>query len=404
MRLLGETNRLDKAAWLLLIISGLFALSTALSNTFVNVYLWKLKKDFALIGRYNLVNYAAMAITFIGAGRMAKRVDRVIAIRLGVALQAFFYLAVLWLGTSAPRYVTLLGMFIGVGSGFFWLAYNVLYFEITERYNRDIYNGINGLLTSVAGIVAPAVSGLVITRVDQLTGYRVIFSLSLSVFLVAVVISFMLKRRSARGIYRLRDILRLTFNRESHWYWVNLAMIAQGVREGLFAFLISLLVYVATGSELALGGYLTVSSAVALISYFLVGRWMRMSWRNESILFGAVMMGVVVLPLMWEVNTWTLIILGVGAALFYPVYMVPLTSVVFDVIGENQRTARLRVEYVVARELSLNTGRILSVGVFLWWIRRMPDPSEVKWLVLAVGFVQIFAWLTIRRIPLLEQE
>lgn len=315
-----------------------------------------------------------------------------------------FYLAVLLLGNRSVELVFLLGMFLGVGSGFFWLSYNVLYFEITERNNRDIYNGINGLITSGAGILAPVISGWIITRIDHFTGYRLIFALSLAVFLVAVVVSFMLKRRSASGVYRLKEILRLALDRGNHWYWVNLAMIAHGIREGLFAFLISLLIYVATGDELSLGGYLTASSVVALIAYFIVGRFIRINWRDESILIGAAMLGIVVLPLIWGVNTWTLVVLGMGVALFYPVYMVPLTSAVFDVIGENQETARLRVEYVVARELALNVGRILSVTAFLWWVQGISDPSQLRWLVLPVGFVQLFAWLAIRRVPLLEQE
>ncbi|PTX58269.1 YQGE family putative transporter [Melghirimyces profundicolus] len=395
---------MDRPAWLLLIISGLFAVSTAMSNTFVNVYLWKLKQDFAVIGRFNLANYLAMAVTFVLAGRLSKQVDRVIAIRIGVALQALFYLAVLLLGPRSVDLVFLLGMFLGVGAGFFWLSYNVLYFEITERYNRDIYNGINGLLTSGAGILAPVISGWIITRVDHFTGYRIIFAFSLAVFMAAVVVSFLLKRRNARGEYRLREILRLALQRGNHWYWVNLAMVAQGAREGLFAFLVSLLIFVSTGNELALGGYLTAASIVALISYFVVGRCMRLSWRDESILLGASMLGIVVVPLIWDINTWTLVVLGVGAALFYPVYMVPLTSAVFDVIGENQDTARLRVEYVVARELALNVGRVLSVVVFLWWIRLIPDLIQLRWLLMPVGFVQLFAWLAIRRVPLLEQE
>lgn len=375
-----------------------------MSNTFVNVYLWKLKQDFSVIGRFNLASYLAMAVTFVLAGRLAKKVDRVIAIRVGVALQAFFYLSVLLLGPKAVEQVLFLGIFLGVGSGFYWLSYNVLYFEITEKYNRDIYNGINGFLTSAAGILAPVISGWIITKVDHFTGYRIIFASSLGVFLLAVVVSFMLKRRSAHGDYELGRIIRLALDRSNHWFWVNLAMIAQGTREGLFAFLISLLIFVATGNELALGGYLTASSLVALFSYFAVGRLMRISWRDESIFLGAAMLGIVVIPLIWDVNTWTLVALGVGAALFYPVYMVPLTSAVFDVIGETQETARLRVEYVVARELALNVGRVISVSTFLWWIEKAPNLTQLRWLLLPVGFIQLFAWLAIRRVPLLEKE
>jgi YQGE family putative transporter len=404
MSLFGKTDRLDRAAWLLLIISGLFAVSTALSNTFVNVYLWKIKEDYLVIGRFNLASYLAMAVTFVFAGRLAKQVDRVIAIRIGVVLQALFYLVVLLLGKKSVHLVDGLGAFTGVGAGFFWLSFNVLYFEITERHNRDIFNGINGLLTSAAGILAPLTSGWIITRIDQFTGYRIIFGISLVVFLLAVAISMMLKRRSAHGVFRLKAILDDAAKKGRNWFWVNLAMIAQGVREGLFAFLLSLLIFVATKNELALGGYLTAASAVSLLSYFLVGRYLRRGWRDEGILVGTVMIGIFALPLLWDVNAFTLILLGVGAALFYPLYMVPLTSAVFDVIGENNETAKLRVEYVVARELALNVGRVLSVVVFLWWVVREPNLIQMKWLLIPVSFIPMLSWLAIRQVPLLEQE
>ncbi|SFS67057.1 MFS transporter [Marininema halotolerans] len=406
MRLFGDTDRLDRSAWLLLLISGLFAISTALSNTFVNVYFWKIKNDFGMIGQFHLANYLMMAVTFIFAGRLAKQVDRVIAIRIGVVLLAAFYLSVLLMGKDAVNHVLLLGSFLGIGSGFFWLSFNVLYFEITEKYNRDIFNGFSGLFTSIAGIIAPLISGWVITHIDHFTGYRIIFSLSLLVFLAAVAVSFMLQRRSANGHYQLSEILKLCRKpgKGNHWFWVNLAMIAQGMREGLFAFLISLLIYVATRDEFALGSYLTVSSLSGLIAYFIVGRYMRISWRDESILVGTMMLGIVALPLVWHIEAWTLVILGVGSALFYPIYMVPLTSAVFDVIGESQETAELRVEYVVARELALNIGRIFAVLVFLWWVTRMPTMIQLRWLIIPFSFVQVITWVMIRKVPLLEQE
>lgn len=402
MDLLTGRKQLDREAWLLLLISGLFAASTALSNTFVNVYLWKINGQFALIGWFHLVNYVVMAAAFVVAGRMVKRVDRVVVARLGVALQALFYLSVLVLGREAVRYVTLLGGFMGMGSGFFWLAYNLLYFEITERDNRDIYNGMNGFLVSVAGIIAPMLSGWIIKQVDQFTGYRIIFSLSLGIYSLAVFVSFLLKRRRASGEFMLADILSLGLRRGNHWYWVNLAMIAQGAREGLFAFLLGLLVYIAAKDEWVLGNYLAISSLVSLAAYYVVGRYIRPGWRDECILTGALMMGLVCLPVVWDLNTWTLFGLGIGASLFFPLYFVPLTSTVFDVIGISRKTARFRVEFVVARELALNLGRVLSLVVFIGWVQRHPSPEELRWLILTVGFVPVFTWLAIRHVPILE--
>ncbi|MBS7529966.1 MFS transporter [Hazenella sp. IB182353] len=404
MKILGNIDRLDKEAWLLLLENGLFHIASALSDTFVNVYLWKIKHDWILISWFNFTHYLVGALTFILAGWLTKKVDRVIAVRLGVLMLSIFYVSVLFLGKQSVHYVILLGVIKGLGSGFFWMAYNVLYFEITERHNRDIYNGINGLIYSTAGIIAPFISGLIITKINHFTGYRIIFSISLSVFIAAVFVSFLYKRRHANRSYQLKKVIDLLKDKKNHWYWVSLAMVAQGLREGSFIFLIGLLVYVTTKSELTLGTYLTIASLVSLLSFYVVGKYLKPKRRNAFIFLGTLMMAFASVPLAFHVNQWTVFIFGVGSALFYPFYMSPLTSTVFDVIGENQDTANLRIEYVVVRELALTLGRLVSILLFIWWVNESSSLLHIRWYAFVIGFVQLFAWLAIRKVPLLAES
>jgi len=128
--LIGDVH-LTKDLTLLLLIGGLYSLSIALSNTFVNIYLWKQTGELKDIGLYNLAVAVAQPFTFILAGRWAKKIDRVIVFRIGIILLALFYLSVLGFGTSASKYLLLLGALLGMGYGFYWLAFNVLTFEIT---------------------------------------------------------------------------------------------------------------------------------------------------------------------------------------------------------------------------------------------------------------------------------
>src|SRR5690625_4533408 len=76
----------------LLIIGGLYSLGIFLSNTFVNVYLWKQAGDYITIAVYNLAIFIFQPLTFILAGRIAKKVDRVIVLRLGVSFLSIFFL------------------------------------------------------------------------------------------------------------------------------------------------------------------------------------------------------------------------------------------------------------------------------------------------------------------------
>ncbi len=168
-----------------------FFMATSLSSTFVNVYLFKMEEDWVFISMFNLIQYLTTAVTFALGGWLIKKRDRVMAIRLGVAVLSFFYLSVWWLGARSVDWFAALGVILGMGSGFYWLAFHVMYFEITEKENRDIFNGLHGFCTSVGGIVAPFVSGFLISQMGELKGYRLIFGISLIIFLCAVLASFL---------------------------------------------------------------------------------------------------------------------------------------------------------------------------------------------------------------------
>ena len=127
---------LSKQAVILLMVNGLFVTSNALSGTFVNVFLWKAKNDFSMIGWFAFAHQLFMAFAFIIAGKWVKEHNKMNSLRLGVMLSAVFYLLVLLLKQRAISYVFVLGAVQGMGAGFFWIAFNVVYFEVTSRKPR----------------------------------------------------------------------------------------------------------------------------------------------------------------------------------------------------------------------------------------------------------------------------
>ena len=175
---------------LLLFIGGLYSLSIFLSNTFVNVYLWKQSGEYPTIAIYNLFVYIFQAITFTIAGKIAKKIDRVLVLRLGVICLSLFFLTVLIIGEKASSFNFVLGSILGIGYGFYWLAFNVLTFEITEPETRDFFNGFLGVLQSVAGMIGPLLAGFIIAKMAANTGYTIIFLSSFILFIGAIVLSF----------------------------------------------------------------------------------------------------------------------------------------------------------------------------------------------------------------------
>lgn len=391
-KLLGDVE-LTKDLNLLLLIGGLYSLSIALSNTFVNIFLWKQSGEFKDLGFYNMAIIILQLVTFILAGRWAKKVDRVIVLRIGVISLAMFYLAVLFIGDKASSFLLLLGGLLGIGYGFYWLAFNVLTFEVTEPETRDFFNGFLGILTSAGGMLGPILAGYIISSFTKSTGYMVVFGISLGLFSLAVVLSFFLKRRPASGQYLFTRIIKERQN-NNNWKYITNAHFFQGLREGTFAFIITVFVFIATGSEMALGKFGLINSGISFISYYIVSRTIKNDNRNKAILIGGVLLFFSMFIIIFDFSYTKLLIYAGVIAIAYPLILVPYTSLTFDVIGRGWNAAEMRIEYIVVREMYLNLGRLLSVLIFIIGVSFFNPDHILPYILffLGTGHTIIYFW------------
>lgn len=393
---------LRNQAALLLAVNGLYLLASVLAGTFLNVYLWKARQDFAMIGWFAVAQQVAVGLSFWLGGKWVKEHNKMNALRLGIAVSGFFYLLVLMLGGNAAGYIWPLGLTLGVSTGLFWLAYNIVYFEISDAENRDFFNGWMGLLGSFTGIVGPWVSGWLISMLHGERGYRLVFILSLCIYAVAAVLSFFLKKRKSEGEYLWLEPWKELRRTGSRWRPVAGALLFQGLREGVFSFLIGLLVYIAAKEESKLGQYALITSATSLVSYYAAGKWLKPRFRLNGIGFGGLFLIAVITPLLWKVSYGTLLIMGIGTSLFIPLYMLPMVSVSFDLIGKSAESVSKRVELVVLRELSLMSGRVIGMLVFIAVLSVNRSPQTITLLMLVLGASPLGSWLMLRK--LLKQK
>jgi YQGE family putative transporter len=397
-KIVGDVE-VNKELVLLLLIGGLYALAIAMSNTFVNIYLWKQSENFLDIALYNLAIVILQPLTFILAGRLAKKIDRVIVLRLGVSFLAIFYISVLYIGTDASEYLLFLGGLLGVGYGFYWLGFNVLTFEITEPDTRDFFNGFLGILNSLAGMIGPIGAGYIISTLYRLTGYKIIFTISLALFSSAVLLSFFLKRRAAEGEYLFKQVFRER-KINPNWNLVLKAHFFQGLREGTFIFAISVLIFITTGSELALGTFGLVNSLVAFVCYYAVSRFIKKEQRLRSILYGGLLLYFSVTLIIFDLSYPKLIMYAVIIAVAYPLLLVPYMSITYDVIGQAEGVKEKRVEYIVVRELFLNLGRIVSVLLFIGAVLFFNEEQSIPVLLALLGSGHAFIYWFVKRIKI----
>lgn len=391
------SSSLNGQSKLLLAVNSFFVLAGALSGTFLNVYLWKVKQDFTMIGWFTFSQQLALGLTFWIAGKWVKERDKMISLRLGIVISGLFYLLVLWAGPHMVDYIWPLGVIFGIGSGLFWLAFNVVYFEVTDVDTRDRFNGWIGILGAVIGILGPWASGWLISVMQGDRGYRVIFTLSLVIYGIGILLSFRLKKRKAGGPYHWLEPFR-QFDKNSPWRQAAPASAAHGLREGVFSFLVTLLVYISTEAEWRVGQFSFITSLVAMFSFWAVGKWLHIRFRYTGMLVGAVMITGVIAPLIWNVNYVTLMLFGVGTSLFMPLYLLPVISSVFDLIGKSKDNVEKRVELIVLRELSIMAGRLLGTLLFIVVFTWSPKMTTVIWLMLGLGASPILSWIAIRKL------
>ncbi|MBP1914788.1 YQGE family putative transporter [Lederbergia galactosidilyticus] len=382
---------------LLLVVGGLYSLSIALSNTFVNVYLWKQSGSYMDLAIYNLSVVVMQPITFILAGRLAKKIDRVIVLRIGVIFLALFFIAVLLFGEKSDDYLVVLGGLLGIGYGFYWLAFNVLTFEITEPETRDFFNGFMGALSSSGGIIGPITAGFIITRFTSNIGYTIIFAISLALFSAAVVTSFFLKRRPSSGRYLFVKVFQE--RKVNHnWKLVTNAHLLQGIREGTFVFIISVYLFVATNNELALGTYGMIHAGTAFIMYSVATKLIKKDKRKKVMILGGVILYVAIFLIFIDPTYIRLLIYGVIIGIAYPLMLVPYSSITYDVIGKSRNAAELRIEYVVVKELFLNSGRVISILLFIIAIKLINPATAIPAMLLIFGIGHTLAALLLQKL------
>lgn len=392
-----ENDQYPKDLFLLLFVGCLFTLSTALSNTFVNIFLWKQSGDLSDIAIYNLTIVIMQPIAFYLAGWFAKKIDRVIVLRIGVVILALFYIGVLFMGSMASNFLIALGAMLGFGLGFYWLAFNVLTLEVTEPETRDFFNGYLGVLNSFSGMIGPLSAGFIITRMDKHLGYETIFTISMILFLIAVVISFFLKRRKADGHFGLKEVFQ---ERKENRAWFQLlnAHFFQGLREGTFIFLIVIWVYTASKSEFALGTFGFVQSVVSFIGYYIVSHYLKPWNRKKGIFAGGLLLFISPFMLLLPLTFTLLIVYGISVSIAYPLLLVPYVSLTYDIIGKCRGIYEKRIEYIVVREFFLNAGRIVSILTFLIVINLLSEERGIPLLLPILGAGHFLIYFCLRNV------
>jgi Major Facilitator Superfamily. len=272
-----------REAKLLLTISILFTFGMGLSGIFVNIFFWKQTSSFVVIVIYHLIQHITVPITFVIAGILAKKKNGIWSLRIGLLIYALFYTLMLLVGSKGIIYIYLLGFVFGISGGFYWLAFNTLSFDFTCTNNRDTFNGFNGACSGIAAAVAPITSAFIISRFSGVRGYNIVFSMTLLMFVVLILVSLTLK---CKNYGSKLDFKKAISDNCAEWSIIRKSTFFWGFRDVIITVLVNILIIEITKSELSLGKLTFIASLITSLSFVLVQKIIKPPKRRLSIYIG----------------------------------------------------------------------------------------------------------------------
>lgn len=388
---------MSKEAKILLFIGGLFTLALGLSNVFVSVFLWKKSNDFVTIAQYNLMSYLFLPLSFTAAGWLSKRKNGVWALRIGIIFFVLFFLFILLVQDQVIHYIYPLGSLFGIASGFYWLSFNVLSFDFTSTNNRDSFNGFKGFMAGISNAVAPF-SGAYIIEKNNTKGYFIVFLISLSIFVVLILVSLLLRSEHYGEKLNYKKIIS---NNGFEWKHLRKSTIAWGLRDVVILFLIHILIYKTTGSEIALGKLLLISYFISSAAFILEQKLISPNRRFFSLHIGAVFMLISVLGLVMNINYTFLLVYMILSGAFVPFFFVPFSSATFNVLNRNHEE-NMRIEYIINKEIALNIGRVISTSILILLLTYVQNKRVLNYFLLFIGSAQIISLYFLRKLKTWE--
>lgn len=258
-------NKLSKDSLFLLIIGCLFNAGITVAGTFVNVYLIRLTNDMGLMILQNIANYLMIICGFVFGTYFTKKGGKMLSLlRIGVLGVIAYYALVLLLKEKAGDYLIILGLFNGIGQGFYYFTFNLLIGKLLKAYEQSKFFSYQQSFTYFFGTIAPTISGYIIVRFTELTGYYVLFGTAVLVFLLAIVFSVKLKKVEITESFSLLPVLLEKGNK--HWNLLKYNGFSFALREVIYAQIYTVVAYLIISNESVIGNLTSIMSLIAVFS------------------------------------------------------------------------------------------------------------------------------------------
>ncbi len=381
---------LSGGAQRLLLSTVLFELSAPMLHIFVNAFIYRQTGTFTAVAAYNVGYFCAIAIFFYVNSFLLERVRQSRLVSFGLVGQGIVISTLMYMSEISLVSSVFFGFLGGIPAALYWGNRHLLTSEVTTDQERTYFFGLEEVLATLAGILSPFVIGLFLHWTVMVRG------LSLEQgYQVVSLVSILLLLASARSISSistpLRSFSKHTLGKSSRvWNWVRFGEVCIGISNGLNTFIGALVVFLLLGSEQELGITQSVAALVTAASLYVVARKLKPSGRLLFLLVG--LMVNLAFSLYFSV-----VFTALSAVIFIVAYELsikfmwsvghtPLLYYIIDAQDDGDSTDNY--VYFVDREVFLNAGRVLGLGIFFYVLSMFEQATAVRVIVVVTAVLQ----------------
>ena len=258
-------TKLSKDASILLAMGCLFMSGFMIASTFVNVYLLRLTGNMGLMILQTIANYFMILSGFlIGTYYTKKGGSMLNLLRIGIASIILYYALILTLKEKASTYLIFLGLCNGIGQGFYYFTFNILVGQLLNETERPKFFGFQSSFSYIFGVLAPSISGAIIVRFSELTGYYVLFAATVFVLVMSIFFSMQLKKVDSHQSYTIFPVLMEKGNK--FWNLNKYVNFTNGFTQAIYGQIFTVFAYLIISNEATIGNLSSTMSLIGVVS------------------------------------------------------------------------------------------------------------------------------------------
>jgi len=389
-------TRLTKESISLLTIGILATAGMVITGTFINVFLLRATDgNVSLIIIQNIINFITMWIAFVIGSKILAKISISTLLRIGISSMIFYFMLILFLQNHLAIFLIPLAVFNGLGSGLYWFSTNLLVAKIIQETEQGRYFGYLQTTASIFGVITPAISGFIITRFNDLTGYYVLFGIALVFFILAILMLKNIPRFTITNQIHIYDILKLKGNPywdagKSFRFVIALKDTINGQIFILFAFLIF-------HNEGVIGNILSITAIITVFSSFWFAKIYTRKKQQAFYLSTTIIMMLTYFLLALFPYIPVLITAWIVFAITQNWASTILQSVIFQ-LANRARDGYEQSDYLVALEFPTTLGRIVGMIIALLLIYFISsDMSVYRLLFIIIAIAWILEYIIIEK-------